>query len=440
MHRTTSQTLNATMMYIHEREHWTDFRWDASQVAFLLDGVCRKQGLLYGRLSSLGFDSKLKAMAENLTSDVVYSSEIEGVRLNVNEVRSSIARKLGIENVRYTAPSHYVDSIVSVMLEAMEHYAQKLTKEKLCAWQAAFFPSGYSDGSQIEVGKYRTHEEHIVSGMFGREKIHYIAPSPDRIEKEMEKFLDWFNAELPMSVIIRSAIVHLWFVSIHPFEDGNGRLARILSDMILARGDKSEFRFYNVSSQINKDKKHYYDILEKTQHGDGDITDWIIWYAKTIDAALEEAEATVSTILNKSFFWQKVSGIPMTERQTQMLNLFLDGYEAKITSKTWAALAKCSKDTAIRDIQDLVGKNILCEDVPGAKRPSYSIVYDTEDITKFFTDVTVIYENEVPYLTALYKGKEQVHERILLLDAERYVTGGLSLKHLLNKYCSYFCV
>lgn len=427
-------------MYIHEREHWTDFRWDASQVALLLDDVCRREGLLYGRLNSLGFDSKLKAAAENLANDVVYSSEIEGVRLNVDEVRSSIARKLGIENVKYTAPSHYVDSIVSVMLDAMEHYDQRLTKDKLCAWQAAFFPSGYSDGSQIEVGKYRTNEEHIVSGMFGREKIHYIAPSPDRIEAEMSDFLDWFNAEKPMSIVVRSAIAHLWFVSIHPFEDGNGRLARILSDMMLARGEKSEFRFYNVSSQINRDKRHYYSILEKTQRGDGDITEWVVWYAKTIIASIEEADTAVSTILNKSFFWQKAAATPMTERQTQMLNLFLDGYEAKITSKTWAALAKCSKDTAIRDIQDLVEKNILREDVSGAKRPSYSIVYDVEDLSVFFKDVAIVSEDGIPYLTAIYKGKMQVHERILPLDAERYEKGDLPPQSLLNKYCSYFCV
>ena len=425
-------------MYIHEQEHWTEFRWEGSQVAHLLDDVCRKQGMLYGRLSSLGFDSKLKAMAENLTYDVVYSSEIEGIKLNVDEVRSSIAQRLGIENVKYIVPSHYIDSIVSVMLEAMEHYDQPLTKEKLCAWQAAFFPSGYSDGSKIEVGKYRTHEEHIVSGMLGREKIHYIAPSPNRIEEEMCHFIDWFNAEQPMSIVVRSAIAHLWFVSIHPFEDGNGRLARILSDMMLARGEKSEFRFYNVSSQINKDKKHYYSILEKTQRGNGDITEWVAWYAKTILASLEEADTTISAILNKSFFWQKVSATPLTERQTQVLNIFLDGYEAKITSKTWATLAKCSKDTAIRDIQDLVEKNILREDIPGAKRPSYSIVYNAEDLTTFFTDVAITSENEIPYLTALYKGKIRVHERILPLDAERYIKGDLPLQNLLNKYCSYF--
>ncbi|SDO63442.1 Fic family protein [Prevotella communis] len=424
-------------MYIHEKDNWTDFHWDTSQVSLLQEDVFRKQGLLYGRLGSLGFDSKLKAMAENLTHDVVYSSEIEGIKLNVDQVRSSIARRLGIENVKYTAPSHYVDSVVNVMLDAVQHYDQPLCKEKLCAWQAAFFPTGFSEGSQIEIGQYRTNEEHIVSGLFGREKIHYIAPSPDRVEEEMQKFLTWFDNQDSVSSVIRSAIAHFWFVSIHPFEDGNGRLARILSDMLLARGEKSEFRFYNVSSQINKDKNHYYDILERMQHGDGDITEWLVWYMQKLVDALDEAETIVTTILNKSFFWQKASSVPMTERQTQMLNLFLDGYEAKITSKTWASLAKCSKDTAIRDIQDLVEKNILIEDIPGAKRPSYSIVCDTEDLSQFFTDVNIVEENGIPYLKAMYKGRKPVSERILKLDAERYQKGDLPLTNLLNKYCSY---
>ena len=393
-------------MYIHERYNWTNFRWDESQVSLLQEVVCRKQGMLYGRLSSLGFDSKLRAMAENLTFDVVFSSEIEGIRLNVDQVRSSIARRLGIENVKYTAPSHYVDSVVGVMLEAVQNYDQPLSKEKLCAWQSAFFPVG-------------------------------IAPSPERVEVEMQKFLNWFDTDQSVSSIIRSAVAHFWFVSIHPFEDGNGRLARILSDMLLARGEKSEFRFYNVSSQINKDKNHYYNILERMQHGDGDITEWLVWYMQKLVEALDEAETIVSTILNKSFFWQKASSIPMTERQTQMLNLFLDGYESKITSKTWATLAKCSKDTAIRDIQDLLDKNILVEDIPGAKRPSYSIVYDAEDITQFFTDVNIVEDNGVQYLQALFKGKKPVRERILKLDAERFQKGDLPLSNLLNKYCSY---
>ena len=424
-------------MYIHERDNWTNFRWDTSQVSLLQEQVFRKQGLLYGRLSSLGFDSKLRAMAENLTYDIVFSSEVEGIRLNVEQVRSSIARKLGIKNVKYTAPSHYVDSVVNVMLEAVQHYNMSLTKEKLCAWQAAFFSSGYSEGSQIEIGQYRTNEEHIVSGMFGREKIHYIAPSPNRIEEEMKKFLTWFDEEEPVSSVIRSGIAHFWFVSIHPFEDGNGRLARILSDMVLARGENSEFRFYNVSSQINKDKNHYYDILERMQHGDGDITEWLVWYMQKLVEALNEADSIVTTILNKSFFWQKAATVPMTERQTQMLNLFLDGYEAKITSKTWATLAKCSRDTAIRDIQNLVDKNILVENIPGAKRPSYSIVYDAEDLTQFFTDVTITKENGIPYLHALFKGKRPISERVIKLDAERYERGDLPLSNLLSKYCSY---
>lgn len=403
----------------------------------ILEEVGRKQGLLYGRLSSLGFDSKLKAMAENLTHDVVCSSEIEGIRMNMDDVRSSITRKLGIENVRQTAPSHYVDSVVSVMLDAVGHYGQPLTKEKICAWQAAFFPSGSSDGSHIEVGRYRTHEEHIVSGMFGRERIHYVAPSPERLDAEMEKFLDWFNGTENVSYVIRSAIAHFWFVSIHPFEDGNGRLARILSDMMLARGDNSEFRFYNISSMINKDKKHYYDILEKTQHGDGDITEWILWYANTLSVALDEAESMVSTVLNKSLFWQKASAVALSQRQTDMLNLFLDGYEAKITTKTWASLAKCSADTALRDIHDLVGKGVLREDIPGAKRPSYSIIYEPDDLTALFSEVRVEDENGRFYLKALYKGKTPVCERVLPLDAERFGRGDLPLENLLAKYCSY---
>lgn len=424
-------------MYIHERENWTQFRWDNSRVSLLLEQVCRKQGMLYGRLGSLGFDSKLRAMAENMTYDVVYSSEIEGVRMNIDEVRSSIAHRLGIENVKYTAPSHYIDSVVGAMLDAVQHYDQYLTKDKLCAWQAAFFPSGLSDGARIEVGKYRTNEEHIVSGMFGREKIHYIAPSPERVEEEMRQFLDWFNSNESESYVIRSAVAHFRFVSIHPFEDGNGRLARILSEMLLARGDKDGFRFYNLSSQINKDKNHYYDILERMQRGDGDITEWLVWYLQKLVDAFDDAEALVFTILNKSFFWQKASSVPMTARQMQVLNIFLDGYEAKITSKSWAALAKCSKDTAIRDIQDLIGKNVLREDIPGAKRPSYSIVYDKEDLTQFFTEVEIREENGAFYLYALLKGKKNIRERILSLDAGRYLKGELSLSNLLNKYCSY---
>ena len=424
-------------MYIHERENWTDFHWENSAIDALTELASRKIGLLYGRLNNLGFDNKLQAMAENLTHDVVQSSEIEGVSLNTEEVRSSIARHLGIDNVKYTAPSHYVESVVKVMLDEIEHYMQPLTKETLCRWQSAFFPTGYSDGFPVEVGCYRTHEEHIVSGIFGRERIHYIAPAPQLVENEMEKFIQWFNQPPSTSSIVQSGIAHLWFVSIHPFEDGNGRLARILSDILLAKSDKNEFRFYNISAEINRNKKQYYNILEQTQHGNGDITAWLTWYIKTLIASVEEAETSVNGILNKSFFWQRNASVIMTDRQTQVINLFLDGYEAKITSKTWAALGNCSKDTAIRDIQDLVTKGVLREEIPGAKRPCYAIVYDPEDLTSWFSDTRIEEENGTFYLLTTYKGKQKVRNRLLRLDAERYMKGNLSLQSLLNKYCAY---
>ncbi|MFC2773727.1 MAG: Fic family protein [Segatella oris] len=424
-------------MYIHERENWTNFHWGNSAIDALTELASRKIGLLYGRLNNLGFDNKLQAMAENLTHDVVQSSEIEGVSLNTEEVRSSIARHLGIDNVKYTAPSHYVESVVKVMLDAVEHYMQPLTKETLCRWQSAFFPTGYSDGFPVEVGCYRTHEEHIVSGIFGRERIHYIAPAPQLVENEMTKFIQWFNQPPSTSSIVQSGIAHLWFVSIHPFEDGNGRLARILSDILLAKSDKNEFRFYNISAEINRNKKQYYNILEQTQHGNGDITAWLTWYIKTLIASVEEAETSVNSILNKSFFWQRNASVIMTDRQTQVINLFLDGYEAKITSKTWAALGNCSKDTAIRDIQDLVTKGVLREEIPGAKRPCYTIVYDPEDLTSWFSDTRIEEENGTFYLLTTYKGKQKVRNRLLRLDAERYMKGNLSLQSLLNKYCAY---
>ena len=361
-------------MYIYERENWSDFRWSDSAIAVLLEKVCMMQGVLIGRLETLGFESKLTAMSENLTHEMVQSSEIEGIKLNVDEVRSSIARRIGIENVKYTAPSHYVESVVAVLLDAVEHYDQLLTEEKLCGWQSAFFPTGQSNGITLEVGHYRTHEEHIVSGMFGREKVHYVAPSADRVANEMKMFIDWFNSGQQVPYVVRSAIAHLWFVSIHPFEDGNGRLARILSDMMLARGEKIGFRYYNISSQINLDKRHYYDTLERTQHGDGDITEWLVWYLEKIVAALEDADMKVSQTLRKSLFWQKIAGVAITERQRMVLNMFLDGYEGKINTKHWAGMAGCSKDTALRDIQDLVAKGVMELIDEEAKRPCYKIL------------------------------------------------------------------
>jgi Fic family protein len=419
-------------MFLHERDNWTDFRWDAERIALPLEEVSKKLGLLYGRLSGLGFDSQMATTAENLTRELVQSSEIEGIRLNADEVRSSIARRLGVQNIKFTAPSHYVESVVAVMVDALEHSEMPITKEILCGWQAAFFPTGYSEGSEIEVGQYRTHEEHIVSGALCHERVHYIAPSPDRVETEMQKFIKWYNSVEPIPFIIRSAVAHLWFVSIHTFEDGNGRLARILSDMMLARGDKSRFRFYNISTEINHVKNQYYDILERTQRGEGDITEWLLWYIRTLSAAIDNANDMVTGTLNKSKFWQRVAIIQMNERQRMTLNKYLDGYEAKITSKHWAQINNCSKDTAIRDIRDLVDKKVLREDMPGAKRPSYSIIYDPKDISQFFSEIKV----EDGYIMAVYNGKP-VRERLLALDASRFAQGDISQESLVDKYFSY---
>lgn len=425
-------------MYIHEKDNWTDFYWNQDEVAVLLDNVSRAQGRLYGRLEGLGFENMLKATSENLLADIIGNSEIEGIRLNADEVRSSIARKIGLENIKDVSPSHYVDSVVSVMLEAMEHYDRPLSKKQLCAWQAAFFPTGMSEGKAIEAGMYRTGEEYIVSGMFGREKIHYIAPAPERIDSEMQKFIDWFNAPHKVSEILCSAIAHIWFVTIHPFEDGNGRLGRILADMLLARADRSKLRFYNISSEINRDKKHYYDVIKRFQHGSGDLTEWFIWYLHTLQQAISNANTMVTTTLRKSFFWMHFAETDMTERQRNTLNKFLDGYEAKITSKNWATINKCSRDTANRDIADLVAKQVLLTDIPDAKRPSYSINYSgtRKDLISAFTDIRIEERENNPYITASYKG-ETVSERILRLDADRAAKGEITPRQLAGKYLSY---
>lgn len=426
-------------MYLHERENWTNFRWDNAKVSQLLESVSRGLGMLYGRLENFGFENQLKATAENLLSDIVGSSEIEGVKLNTDEVRSSIARKLGIKNLKNIIPSHYVDSVVSVMISAINDYNQKLTKQKLCAWQSAFFPRGMSEGHIVETGQYRSGEEYVVSGVMGREKIHYIAPSPDRVEAEMERFLNWFNGRHSTPLIISSAIAHLWFVTIHPFEDANGRISRILADMLLARADKSNLRFYNITSEINRDKNHYYDILERTERGDGDITEWLVWYLNTLQRSIDNANATISTTLNKGFFWMRFAQTPMTERQKNTLNIFLDGYEAKITSKNWASISKCSRDTANRDIADLVSKGVLLFDIPDAKRPSYSINYSgaDDDISHKFRNIEIVQIGADSFITATLNGKK-IRERILRLDSERIAKGEITAQQIAAKYMAYY--
>lgn len=426
-------------MFIHEYENWPEFRWNEPELPFPLESVILEQGKLLGRMTDMGFENKLQTVAENLVKDIIYSSEIEGIRLNADEVRSSIARHLGLQMENSVPSSHYVDAVVTVTLDAMHNYDSPLTETKLCQWQAAFFPTGRSAGIPIETGMYRTHEEHIVSGAFGRERIHYIAPAPERIRDEMKRFLEWFNRqEGMMPSIVKSAIAHFWFVSIHPFEDGNGRLGRILGDIMLARGERNSMRFFNLSAEINRDKKHYYDILERTQRGDGDITEWLSWYMGIARKAIREANLMMDRVLAKSIFWKKAGEKVLNARQIHTLNLFLDGYEAKITSKSWAALNKCSKDTALRDIEYLVNEDLLVIDIPGAKRPSYSINYGVgEKFLQQFKDIQVTEDKDIFTLSAIYKDVYTIKERILKLDAERFLNGDLPEKNLLQKYCSH---
>lgn len=312
-----------------------------------------------GRLSVIGFDAQMSAVVESVAHDIIASSEIEGVELNNEQVRSSIARKLGVQLPNSVTSSHYIDGIVEMAFDATTNYATPLTNERLFGWHNCLFPNGWSGSTQIDVAQYRSGEMKVVSGMFGRERIHYVAPSAAKINEEMKVFLEWFNHSSTNHDYIKSAIAHLWFVCIHPFDDGNGRIGRAIADMALSQAEDSSMRFFSVSHQISKDKKQYYDILEKTQKGSCDITDWILWYLDCLLRSIEHSDELLSKVLNKAIFWQYHAGVILSKRQKEVLNIYLDGYPGKLTTKNWAKRAKVSPDTAARDIKDLVDKNVL---------------------------------------------------------------------------------
>ena len=360
-------------MYIHEKNNWTQFYWNEAEVNPLVERACRETGRLYGRLDALGVDARMQVAAENVAEDVLRSSEIEGVLLNIDEVRSSVARNLGVESMFHGVqmPSRGGDAVVGVMMRAMAHYDQPVDKALLCAWHSALFESGFSGGVPVLVGQYRQCAEQIVSGAFGRERVHYVAPAPERVEEEMQQFLSWFNTPASTSQIIRSAIAHLWFVSIHPFEDGNGRISRLLGEMCLARGDKSTTRFYSIAAAINRDKKNYYRCLETVQRGNGDITVWLVWYIETLVNAVNRAEEQLDCMMYKALFWQRHAGVELSERQRTTINCLLDKGTTWMMSRTWAHLAKCSSDTALRDLQDLQTKGLVAIENPEAKRYTY---------------------------------------------------------------------
>lgn len=360
-------------MFIHEHSDWFRFRYDDKELVSLLASVRHLQGKLMGHMESLGFSLREEAMLTTLTLDVLKSTEIEGELLDKEQVRSSIARRLGINTPGLVNSSRNVDGVVEMMLDATQNYDKELTEERLFGWHAALFPTGWSGMYRIEVGKYRTGEMQVVSGAMGKEKIHYEAPKPDRLPNEMQEFFKWINDNTNLDLVLKSAIAHFWFVTIHPFDDGNGRIARAIADLLLARSDSSPQRFYSMSNQILADRKEYYKILEETQRGNGDLTKWLIWYLECLQHALNATEIILESILAKARFWDSHRNTPLNERQQKMLNKILDGFDGKLTSSKWAKIARCSSDTALRDIQDLISKGILRKEEKGGRSTNYEL-------------------------------------------------------------------
>lgn len=364
-------------MYIHQGVDWSNFTWNAERLSSLLAKVRYLQGCLLGRMSALGFDVQNNASFHILTQDIIKTSEIEGEILNLEQVRSSVAKKLDIEIAGAQHSNKSVDGIVEIMLDAVKHYNKPITKTRLCNWHSALFPNGRSGIHKITVGKWRgksSGEMQVISGPFGREKVHYEAPSYDLLEKEMQKFIRWIEVKSPVDPIIKAAIAHLWFVTIHPFDDGNGRIARVIADMMLARSENTSHRFYSMSSEIERNRNSYYDILEKCQKGTSDITLWIEWFLDCLKRSIEGSEQILVTILSKAKFWEVHLEERLNERQRKVINLLLDGIEGKLTSSKWAKLTKCSQDTALRDITELLARNILLKEGGGGRSTSYRLI------------------------------------------------------------------
>ncbi len=359
--------------YIYQHKNWPNFTWNEAAINALFGEVRNLQGTLSGQMNSLGFSTKVEATLTTLTLDVVKSSEIEGEMLNYDQVRSSIARRLGLQVAGLVHSDRHVEGVVDMMLDATQHYTNPLTEERLFGWHAALFPTGYSGMYKIEVGCYRTGEMQIVSGAMGKEKIHYEAVAPAMVKKEMDTFLDWFNTEEKTDPVMKAAIAHFWFIIIHPFDDGNGRIARAITDLLLTRAEKSPERFYSMSSQILIERKRYYEVLQKVQHSSGDITEWLEWFLQCLKNALIETKVVLQRILSKARFWKIHEHTLLNERQRLIINKLLDGFEGKLQSSKWAKIAKCSPDTALRDIKDLIEKGILQQEQAGGRSTNYEL-------------------------------------------------------------------
>ena len=364
------------MDYIYQRREWPKMTWDAERLAGPLAGVRHRQGRLIGRMEGLGFSLRNEAVLQTLTEDVLKSNEIEGEKLDRDQVRSSIARRLGLDVGGLVAVDRHVEGVVEMMLDATGHYADPLTDERLFAWHAALFPTGRNGMTKIAVGRWREVQSdpmQVVSGPIGREKVHYQAPEAQRVPGEMAAFLKWFNSPPAIDPVMAAGLAHLWFVTIHPFEDGNGRMARAIADMALARSENSPQRFYSMSAQIRLERNDYYEVLESAQQGGLDITPWLEWFLGCLDRAIEGAEGALASIFRKARFWESQAKKPFNERQRMILNRLFDGFDGKLTSSKWAKLAKCSQDTASRDIDDLVKRGVLVKEPGGGRSTSYAL-------------------------------------------------------------------
>jgi len=362
--------------YVHELPDWPRFHWDRNRLAEPLAALRHQQGRLIGRMEGLGFSLRQEAVLKTLTEDVLNSSEIEGETLDAEQVRSSIARRLGMDIGALKPAGREVEGVVEMMLDATRHYDQPLTAERLHAWHASLFPSGRSSMSRVVTGAWR--DDHsgpmqVVSGPIGHERVQFETPAAARLNHEMRLFLDWFNAPPEIDEVVKAGQAHLWFVTMHPLDDGNGRTARAISDMALARSERSPQRFYSMSAQIRQERKAYYDVLEQTQKGSMDITPWMEWFLGCLGRAIDNAQAIVAVVLDKARFRDAIAAVPLNNRQRLMINRLLEGFEGKLTTSKWAMLAKCSQDTALRDILDLVQRGILERDAKGGRSTSYSL-------------------------------------------------------------------
>lgn len=363
-------------MYIWELPDWPHFRWDASALAQPLAAAHLKQGRFLGRMERLGFEFRREAQLQAVTEEAVKNAEIEGEILNRASVRSSVARRLGVPDGGLGPEDRRADGLVEMTLDATTNFATPLTRERLFAWHAALFPTGRSGLQPITIGGWRTDARgpmQVVSGAEGHQRVHYQAPPAVRIEAEMAAFLAWFNTPPPLDGIATAALAHLWFVTIHPFDDGNGRIARTLADMVLAHSEDSPTRFYSLSSQIHRERPDYYASLERTQKGDLDITARLHWFIDCFSKAIDFAEQACAAVLRKAEFWQRHALTSLNERQLTVLNRVLGEFEGTLTARKWAALAKCSMATAQRDIKDLVDRTILLRSAGGSKNTSYTV-------------------------------------------------------------------